>query len=399
MKKVLFVADSLSTGGLEKSLVTLLKFWNYDEYDVNLYLFNDGRALLPELNKKVHLLPDSPYFHDFYNTSLGRSLLTLAKKGQIGLCFRRVLRMMKPRLFKLLHRTYIPDTPADWRTKKKTMLRLDTHYDVAIGFAEGTANHYVADCVDADVKLGWVHTDVSHTLFNVKQERNMLLRLDYLITVAENAKKSLLQRLPELEGKIRVLPNLLDTEEILAKAKVQPEGMDTEENCTKIVSVGRLVELKGFHLCPAACRMLLDAGYRAHWYVVGEGEFRGAIEEEIRKNHVEDYFTLLGNRTNPYCYEYNADICVQPSSYEGKSVVVEEEKLLHKPIVASDIGAFREVISDRETGMIAERSSEALFAAIRTLIDEPALRRHISERLEYSQMSNRDILNTIYSLI
>lgn len=399
MKKVLFVADSLSTGGLEKSLITLLKFWDYDEYDVDLYLFSDGRALLPELNKKVNLLPDSPYFHDYYNTSLGRSLITLAKKGKISLCFRRILRMVKPRFFKLIHRSYIPDTPSDWNTKKKTMLRLDTHYDVAIGFAEGSANHYVADCVDAEVKIGWVHTDVSHTRFNVKQERNMLLRLDHLVTVSENSKKSLLQRLPELDGKIHVLPNLLDTDEILEKAQMKPDGMDTEENCTKIVSVGRLVELKGFHLCPAVCRMLREAGHNVHWYIVGEGEYRAAIEKEIRNNHVEDCFTLLGNRTNPYCYEYHADICVQPSSYEGKSVVIEEEKFFRKPIVVSDIGAFREVICDRETGMIAERSSEALYAAVKALFEEYGLRQHITDQLRDGLISNSDILNSIYSFI
>lgn len=43
---------------------------------------------------------------------------------------------------------------------KKTMFQIDKHYDVAIGFEEGSACYYVADCVDADVKLGWIHTDI-----------------------------------------------------------------------------------------------------------------------------------------------------------------------------------------------------------------------------------------------
>lgn len=399
MKKILFVADSLSTGGLEKSLITLLKFWNYEEYEVDLYLISDGRALLPELHEKVHLLPDSPYYHDYYNTSLGKSVRTLAKHGKLNLCFWRVLRMIKPRFFKLLHRSYIPDTPLDWHIKKQTMLHINKHYDAAIGFAEGTSNHYVADCVDAAVKIGWVHTDVSQTRFNTKQERNKLLKLDHLVTVSENSKKSLVEKLPELEKILHVLPNLLDTDELLAKAKLQPEGMDLQEPCTKILSVGRLTELKGFQLCPAACRMLREAGHAVHWYVVGDGEYRATLEAEIRKNNVEDCFTLLGNRTNPYCYEYNADICVQPSRYEGKSVVIEEEKFFKKPIVVSNIGAFREVITHRETGMIAERNPEALFEAIQTLLEEDGLCRHLTERLKDSLMPNTEILNHIESFI
>ena len=399
MKRVLFVADSLSVGGLEKSLINLLKFFDHERYRVDLYLFNDGRNLLPELHEKVNLLPQPPYFHDFYCESIGKSVKKLACRGKLGLCFWRILRMIKPRFFKLVHRPYNPDTPLDWHIKKKTMLKCQTHYDVAIGFAEGSANHYVADCVDATVKLGWVHTDVSHTAINLKQERRMLSRLDNLVTVSENSKRALVHFFPDLEERIVVLPNLMDTQQIDLLSEQTPEGMDLEENCLKIVSVGRLVELKGFHLCPAVCRKLLDAGQRVHWYVIGEGEYRAAIEREIEKNGVAESFTLLGNRSNPYCYERAADICVQPSSYEGKSVVIEEEKYLRKPIVVTDIGAFREVIQHGVTGLIAARDPEALFLAAQELCESEQLRQSISNNLQNEFTPNAVILNQIYALM
>ena len=399
MKRVLFVADSLSVGGLEKSLINLLKFFDHERYQVDLYLFNDGRDLLPELHEKVNLLPQSPCFHDFYCESIGKSVKKLACRGKLGLCFWRILRMIKPRFFKLVHRPYNPDTPLDWHIKKKTMLKCQTHYDVAIGFAEGSANHYVADCVDATVKLGWVHTDVSHTAINLKQERRMLSRLDNLVTVSENSKRALVHFFPDLEERIVVLPNLMDTQQIDLLSEQVPEGMDLEENCLKIVSVGRLVELKGFHLCPAVCRKLLDAGQRVHWYVIGEGEYRTAIEREIEKYGVASSFTLLGNRSNPYCYERAADICVQPSSYEGKSVVIEEEKYLRKPIVVTDIGAFREVIQHGVTGLIVARDPEALFLAARELCESEQLRQSISNNLQNEFTPNAVILNQIYALM
>ena len=399
MKRVLFVADSLSVGGLEKSLINLLKFFDHERYRVDLYLFNDGRNLLPELHEKVNLLPQSPYFHDFYCESIGKSVKKLACRGKLGLCFWRILRMIKPRFFKLVHRPYNPDTPLDWHIKKKTMLKCQTHYDVAIGFAEGSANHYVADCVDATVKLGWVHTDVSHTAINLKQERRMLSRLDNLVTVSENSKRALVHFFPDLEERIVVLPNLMDTQQIDLLSEQTPEGMDLGENCLKIVSVGRLVELKGVHLCPAVCRKLLDAGQRVHWYVIGEGEYRAAIEREIEKYGVASSFTLLGNRSNPYCYERAADICVQPSSYEGKSVVIEEEKYLRKPIVVTDIGAFREVIQHGVTGLIATRDPEALFLAAQELCESEQLRQSISNNLQNEFTPNAVILNQIYALM
>ena len=66
MKKVLFVADSLSVGGLEKSLIELLKFFDHDRWQVDLYLISDGRALVNQLHQRVNLLPDSPHYHDYY---------------------------------------------------------------------------------------------------------------------------------------------------------------------------------------------------------------------------------------------------------------------------------------------------------------------------------------------
>ena len=399
MKRVLFVADSLSVGGLEKSLINLLKFFDHECYQVDLYLFNDGRDLLAELHEKVNLLPQSPCFHDFYCESIGKSVKKLACRGKLGLCFWRILRMIKPRFFKLVHRPYNPDTPLDWHIKKKTMLKCQTHYDVAIGFAEGSANHYVADCVDATVKLGWVHTDVSHTAINLKQERRMLSRLDNLVTVSENSKRALVHFFPDLEERIVVLPNLMDTQQIDLLSEQTPEGMDLGENCLKIVSVGRLVELKGFHLCPAVCRKLLDAGQRVHWYVIGEGEYRAAIEREIEKYGVASSFTLLGNRSNPYCYERAADICVQPSRYEGRGFAVEEEKYLRKPIVVTDIGAFREVIQNEVTGLIAAREPEALFLAAQKLCSSAQLRQKLSRNLQNEFTPNWLILDKIYALM
>ena len=57
-KKILIVSSSLTTGGLEKCLVNLCDYLDYERYEVDLYLFNEGRALLPKLNPNVTLLPE-----------------------------------------------------------------------------------------------------------------------------------------------------------------------------------------------------------------------------------------------------------------------------------------------------------------------------------------------------
>ena len=80
---------------------------------------------------------------------------------------------------------------------------------------------------------------------------------------------------------------------------------------------------------------------------------------------------MLGNCANPYTYMNGADICVQPSSYEGYSVAVFEEKYFKKPVICSTIGSFYEMIADGENGLIINRDSNSIYQAVKYLLDNP----------------------------
>ena len=362
-KKLLIVSSSLSMGGLEKCLISLCDSIDYQRYDVELYLFNEGRELLPKLNKSVRLLPDSPYYAIVYNRPLLRSCVELLKRGQLSLLFYRIGRTIRARLGGKLN------TVKDWQAMRRTMLMIQEHYHAAIGFEEGTANYYVTECVDAEVKSCWIHTDINKIGTNELLDRKAFTIADHICTVSNNSVRSLKYRYPEFSDKYRcfLMPALQDTAVLLAKA-VEPCVLDGIKGI-KILSVGRLVELKGFHLCVPALRMLLDLGYDVTWFVAGEGDYRAQIEELIERYEIKDRFVLLGNCGNPYSLMRSADICVQPSSYEGFGVAVWEEKALGRPVIASDIPTNHELLTDGVTGLIIERSSGAIFTAVKRLID------------------------------
>lgn len=363
MKKILIVSDSLVIGGLEKSLIDLCNNLDYSKYSVDLYLFNEGRQLVSKLNKNVNLLSDSPFYHWVYNSSIGASLLYLIKKGRIDFVVYRIYRFLKARM------NITSFTGLDWFFQKKALLKIDEHYDIAMGYAEGTAGYFVAECVEADVKSAWIHTDIKKINTNIKLNRMTFGQVDYICTVSQNSKNSLLELYPEYHDKYRVfnLPSLFDFEEIERLAE-QPNDMDSE--CIKILSVGRLVELKGFHLCVRACKLLLNDNYRVKWYIVGEGEYRSTIENVIRENNLENNFILLGNCSNPYSYIKSADICVQASSYEGFALVVCEEKHFNKPVVVTAIPSFLEMIEHRRNGIVVKRNATDIYMGVKEIIDD-----------------------------
>lgn len=371
MKKVLIVADSLTTGGLEKTLIDLCNNLDYTKYNVDLYLFNDGRDLLPQLNKNVNLLPDSPYFATVYNKSVGSSVKALLKQKKFSLAFYRIIRFIKARL-KMQGLSNL-----DWHFQKKTMLKIDKEYDTAVAFAEGSACYYVADCIKAKVKSMWIHTDINQIITNKSLDNMAFSVANSICTVSNNSANSLKENYPKFANKIKVftLPSLFDFEK-LEKLANQPNEMDKET--INILSVGRLVELKGFHLCIPACKKLIDEGYNIKWYVAGDGPQRPELESLIKQNNLEESFVLLGNKENPYTYIKSADICVQPSSYEGLSLVIYEEKYFKKAVVCTEILGNKEMIEHKTNGLIIKRDSKSIYNAVKELLDDKELLKRLS---------------------
>ena len=66
MKKILFVINSLTIGGSEKSLASLLSNIDYSMYDVDLLMFKKGEDFDKYIHKEVNVL-DEPEYYKFLN--------------------------------------------------------------------------------------------------------------------------------------------------------------------------------------------------------------------------------------------------------------------------------------------------------------------------------------------
>ncbi len=392
-KKVLIVSDSLNMGGLEKCLLNVCDNLDYNKYDVDLYLFNEGRTLLNKLNKNVNVLPESPYYRDVFNTSVLESIKILLKKKKLQLALYRVIRFLRARFKDYSYRN------SDWEIMKKTMLKTEKKYDIAIGFAEGTSSYYVANCINADVKIGCFHTDLKRINHNWELDEQAFKTLARVVTVSKNSLKSLKELHPECKEKFLCinLPVLMNYGE-MDKLSLEKNCMDEEEDAVKIISVGRLVELKGFHLCAEPCRKLLDDGFNVKWYIAGEGEYRHVLEKLISQYNLEDNFILLGNCPNPYTYIRSADICVQPSSYEGFGLSVFEGKYFNKPVVVTDIPSYLEMIKDGVNGLVVKRNENEIYNAVKQLVSDEELRKRLGNEASLSNVSNKTIMQEFESL-
>ena len=166
-----------------------------------------------------------------------------------------------------------------------------------------------------------------------------------------------------------------------------------------VVSVGRLHPLKGYDMAIEACRLLLDQGYKVRWQVIGEGEDRSRLERMIADRGLQESFQLLGAMDNPYPYMKHADLYVHPSRYEGKSIAIDEAKILGKPIVVTDFPTAKDHITDGCNGVIAEMNPDSLAACIGSLLTDDAQRAALAANLKQSEWGTETEIHKFYELV
>jgi len=73
-----------------------------------------------------------------------------------------------------------------------------------------------------------------------------------------------------------------------------------------------------------------------------------------------------------------SDVILSTSENEGMPVALIEAQLAGKPVVATNVGSVSEVIADGETGLVTDKRTDSLVAALNTLIQDPSKRAAMS---------------------
>lgn len=365
--------NNMRCGGAEKALISLLETIDYSAYEVDLFLFKHDGIFMNQIPKSVHLL-EEPGEYKYYDMSIKTAILDCLRKGRPHIALMRSLAGV---IFKS-EKNRVRCEQRVWKYISKSLKNIDKPYDIAVGYLEKSPIYFCIDKVKAHKKIGFIHNDYDKLGMDPELDRTYFEKLDHLVTVSEECGHILKRRFPMYEHKVDVMYNIVSPAAIY---KLALERAEWNEAPTRLVSVGRLNYQKGFELAIETCKELVQNGYPIKWYIIGEGEDRGKLEQLIVDNRLEDAFVLMGLKENPYPYIKDADIYVQPSRFEGKSIAIDEAKILHKPIVVTNFSTAKDQINDKENGLIVDMDSTSLFSAIRSLIDDEKLRNTLSSNL------------------
>ncbi|WP_106916919.1 glycosyltransferase [Chryseobacterium aurantiacum] len=373
--QVLFRHRSMEMGGVEKVILSMLNNLNPEKFDITVCLnLNQGelRDEFPKHIKKVYLTEGKESF----------SQNPLIHKLQL------IRRRMK-----------LSQALKDHKVSDRILG--NKKFDIEIAPTYAAFSSVINSSNGSSKKIGWFHSEINVPGMQplVPEILKNFPQFDHMIYCSQKIKDIMHQSYPDLLYPAEsVVINAIPIEEIKKKAE---EKINDLPQGPIFVSVGRLHTRKGYHKLIDAHKRLIDEGFHHSVVVVGNGEERKNLTEQIRVNNVQDTFILCGNRMNPYPYIKNADYFILSSESEAWPLVVAEALILQTPIIATDTGDVSVMVKDRETGYLINYDTHEMYEAMKVFLTDQELIAKIRKNLETieDQFDNQKIFNAVEKII
>lgn len=393
-KKVLVIAPGMEIGGIERSTLGLLDAFNYEKYDIDLFLLAHTGELMQYINPKVRLLNEYSLLADQYKPL--KKLMKLHHFGSIilkGIC--KIHSTLRVKILKKCN-IYIYEYQI---LACKFVKKLNKKYDIALSMFQ--PHSLLIDKVSADLKVGWVHTDLRSAANNedTKYMYPMWSKLDHIACVSESVRESFGQLYPDLKNRLFVFENINFVR--LIEEQSREYTVSDEMNSTyNILTVGRYSPGKNFEKIPEMYFRIKEKVEGIKWFILGYGNesIANRIRLSIHELGLEDSVILLGKKTNPYPYISNCSLFVLPSSDEGKSVVVVEAQILGKPVIITDYPTSSSQLENGIDGVIAPMNFDKCADTIIDLLKDKEKMKRLSDCCRSRDYSNSKEINKIYEL-
>ncbi len=394
-KRLLFVMESMKSGGGERSLLTLLQLIDYEKYDVDLMLFEPSGLFFDMIPEQVNIISLGETYATFTKPFV-QSIKAFLFRFRPGMALRR---FQYTRTVNLKGMSELERDQRAWKYLRPVFSKSDVQYDAAIGYLEGKPDFFVADCVDAKVKIAYIHNDYSKLGLNASIDRKMFGRFDRIVTVSDECQKVLEKIFPEFAEKFCIIENITSPKILSKMASVFPEEIVKKGSEKAVLTVGRISQQKGYDIAIDAAEILDKKGYDFKWFSIGKGELREEFEQRIKEKNLQDKFIFLGERSNPYPYLANCDIYAQTSYYEGKSIAIDEAKIFAKPILTTKFSTVYDQLEDGVTAVLADIDATSVAQKLEQLFVDEKFVRTLSENLKKIKLGNEEEIEKFYALL
>lgn len=294
MKRIAIFQANLNVGGIQRSLVNLIKSDILNEYEVDVYLFSkDVFYDISELKSNVHIsfLEPFPYWYRFIPFGLIKKICSRSK--------------------------------------------IEKDYDIVIDYDSYRQEcAYYVSLYENAKKVMWIHNDMSKEYeYNKKYRilytffKNKYKYYDEFVAVSEGVIAPFRKFSKRFESKVTIIPNIINVDKILSQSEEATE-IHVDETKINIACMGRIYIQKGYDY-------LLEDFLKANskrddlrLYIIGAGPDEEKYKEWVSEKNIQDKVYFLGNRSNPFSILKQMDAFCLESRYEGQGMVLWEAKVL-----------------------------------------------------------------------
>jgi len=217
--------------------------------------------------------------------------------------------------------------------------------------------------------------------YEISRQR-LMAAASRVVTVSNFTADYLRKGYPRAAGKVWRVYNGLDL------APIRDGKSAVEDEPPLLISVGRLIEKKGFEDLVRACGRLVREGLAFRCEIIGDGERRTRLEALIREHGVEEVVALTGARDQKYVIErlHAARAFVLPCVTEADGgmdnlpTVIMEAMAAGLPCVSTRLAGVPEMVVDGRTGFLVDEGAvDDLAGRMRCLLVDAGMARRMGK--------------------
>jgi len=327
---------SLRGGGAERVIVNIVNHINKSKFDVYLIVFNKVGPYINEVNPKVKVI-------DLESERIRKGFLklwTVLKELKLDIVFSTMnhvnLALLLISKFPLM--------------KFKTVIREANTPSKSL------------------TKHSWIKGKIELLLGRLLYPTSAML-----ISQCDEMKEDILHVYKMNGKKVVTIYNPLDIKNIKNRIGRKSPYQSEKRN---VIAIGRLTYQKGFDVLLEAFSGVVKIVPNAYLTILGEGELKEDLKDQIKKLNLTDHVDLKGFQPNPYTYLYHSDIFVLSSRWEGFPNTVLEALACNVKVVSTDCKSGpKEILGDNKYGyLVKSEDSKSLEQGILMALNERTIR-------------------------
>jgi len=159
--------------------------------------------------------------------------------------------------------------------------------------------------------------------------------------------------------KIKYLPDPILNIQFIQKKKNENNPIEKEISSDKtLISIGRLSKQKNFSFLINAFHNLQKKKPNLNLVIIGDGENKKKLEDQIQRLNLNEKVFLLGFKKNIFDYLKNSKMFILPSLWEDPGFVLVEAGYMNLTILSSDCpNGPKELLSNKKNGFLFKTNS------------------------------------------